>query len=154
MRRTGPHTIPWAAFALWCVLFALPHVAWALGSRWGLGDQSDAADAALATTWFFAYNAVTIALAVCGAVLAAAQSAALITLLPKFTVLAQVLAGVLLIRGTIGVLGLAASGIDGIRDTPPILLAVEAWFLLGAVLIWWITRRSPANVDERTAPAA
>lgn len=126
----------WAA-GVWSLIFAAPHFYWAAGGRAGLGSQAAAADAALGQTWFAAYNLAAAVLGVFGAVLASALARQWGNrLFRRWALAAAVLAGVvLLLRGVVGVALLAIDPTDGVLDdqTPPILLAIEPWFVLGGL---------------------
>ncbi|MDL5159752.1 hypothetical protein [Actinomycetospora termitidis] len=124
------------ALAVWCLVFAVPHVAWALGSRAGLGGETAAADAALSTGWFATYNAVTAVLALAGVVvgLATALGPAGRHLAPRWW--PRVLLGVavlLVLRGLVGLTGLVIDLLGSGITSPPVLVAIEPWFVLGGV---------------------
>lgn len=137
------HVWCWAA-GVWSVVFAAPHLYWAAGGRAGLGSQAAAADAALEQTWFAVYNLAAGVLGVLGggvAVVLARQWAGRRSrrLLLGATVLA---AGALLLRGVLGIALLAIDLGAGVLDgqTPPILLAIEPWFVLGGLTFGLMAR--------------
>lgn len=137
----------WAAGA-WSVLFAAPHFYWAAGGRAGLGSQAAAADAALAQTWFAAYNLAAGGLGVLGAVLA-------FTLSKRWgagrwrrwlLAAAALAAAVLVLRGVVG-LTLLVRDFEGAvlnGHVPPILLAIEPWFVLGGLTFGLMAREQYA----------
>ena len=56
-RTTASRGILWAVLVgIWSLIFAAPHVYWALGGRAGFGTRAAAADAALQQGWFATYN--------------------------------------------------------------------------------------------------
>lgn len=124
----------WACTA-WCLVFAAPHVYWAVGGRAGLGAEAAAADAALATWWFAAYNVVATVLALVGAWLAPALAQGWPGPLRRWWHPVVTAAAVLLlVRGAIGLVGLALAAAGEGIDSPVVLLAVEPWFVLGGLL--------------------
>ena len=96
---------PSVLVTVWSLLFAVPHLYWALGGRAGLGPEAAAADAALGKTAFFIYNLAVTGLAICGATIA--------VVLPRgrtgprlrgFLLLAGAVgSALLLVRGAVGV---------------------------------------------------
>ncbi|MBC2933029.1 DUF3995 domain-containing protein [Nocardioides sp. zg-1228] len=141
------------ALALWALLFAAPHLYWAFGGRGGLGAESGAADAALGTTWFSAYNwGVTVA-SVLGALLCGWLALRPRTHVPGWRRVLQVTAVLLLVRGAIGLLSLLLLVPDG--PMPPYLLvAVEPWFVIGGLLCAHAARTAgPARAGRRPRPS-
>jgi len=138
-RRTSPSGgVAWPLLAgTWSLLFAAPHVYWALGGRAGLGAQAAAADAALDQTWFAAYNLAAAVLGVAGAAVAyVLATASLGGRVRRFLLLACAVASVaLLLRGALGVTLLGVSALDDAPDepTPAVLLAIEPYFVLGGL---------------------
>lgn len=115
--------------AVWCVLFAVPHVYWAFGGRKGLGSQADDADVALGTWWFAAYNDAVIVACMAGVVLCVAAFRTGGLPLRRLCLLVAV---ALWLRGLVGVAGLVV----GTARTPLVLLLVEPAFVVGG-LLWW-----------------
>lgn len=122
----------------WSLVFAAPHVYWALGGRAGLGAQAAAADAALRETWFAAYNLAAVGLAGFGAL--AAGVVALGRVRARSRRWLRAAAGtagvVLLVRGALGLVLLGAGMVRGTdaSATPTVLLAIEYWFVAGGVV--------------------
>ncbi|WP_176946321.1 DUF3995 domain-containing protein [Blastococcus aurantiacus] len=152
--RAGPWLL---GIAGWALAFAAPHLYWAGGGRRGLGEETSAADDALATPWFAAYNLVVAVLAVVAGVLALALFRRGVGLRARPWVRRTALAAatVLLVRGALGVVLLlvdAVTGTDG-QAPPLVLLAVEPWFVvggclhLGAALSLWAGAAEPARRD-------
>ena len=119
------------------MIFAAPHFYWALGGRVGLGAQAGAADAALQQGWFAAYNLAAGCLAILGVVVA-------LTLargwggrrLRRWLLIAVTAAGgALLLRGVLGLTLLVVDLLQGRveEQIPPVLLAIEPWFVLGGL---------------------
>lgn len=137
--RNSPSSgVLWCVLAgLWSLVFAAPHFYWALGGRAGLGDQAAAADAALQESWFAAYNLAAGCLAVLGAVVATVLAMDRGSQRVRRWLLVAAAAGsvMLLLRGAVGLTLLAVSELDGRPDekTPAILIAIEPWFVLGAL---------------------
>jgi succinate dehydrogenase hydrophobic anchor subunit len=150
----GSRRRAWAvAVTGWSLVFAAPHLYWAAGGRAGLGAEASAADAALASGWFLGYDLSAAALAVAGAALAwwlvrsdDVPGSRADRWLHRLLLVAAV---VLLVRGAVGVVLLLTSpGDDPGSSTPAILVAVEPWFLLGAVCyggLWRALRPRPAR---------
>lgn len=150
-RPAAGHRRAWcAAVAVWSVGFAIPHVLWAGGSRWGLGESAAAADAALRQTWFAAYNLAAAGLGVVGAAVAVVLGAGWgSTALRRWLVRGARVAGVaLLLRGALG-LALLSAGTD--ERVPAILLAVEPWFALGGVACLGMARAAALPGDPAAA---
>lgn len=130
------------AAALWSGVFAAPHLYWAFGGRAGLGSDTAAADRALSSVSFAVYNGATAI----AAVLATALALAWTTRRPAgrgATVTMWVTGMAAVVLGARGGLGLTLLGVDGLRGEPwppPLLVAVEPWFVLGA-LVWWRVHR-------------
>lgn len=133
------------AVAVWSLVFAAPHVYWAVGGRAGLGVQAAAAESALATTPFFIYNLVAVGLATGGAVLAIvlATRSTGSRLRRPLLFAAGMGSAVLLVRGGVGLVMLAVSALNGTFDeqTPAVLVAIEPWFLAGGVAFAWMVSR-------------
>lgn len=121
----------------WSLVFAAPHVYWALGGRAGLGAQAGAADAALRQTWFATYNLAAAGLAVAGALAAFAVVMGWVGVrLRRWLGVATGVAGVaLLLRGAVGLLLLGVGLFRGTIDTttPTVLLLIEPWFVAGGL---------------------
>lgn len=135
--------------AAWSLLFAVPHFYWAAGGRAGLGAQAGAADTALQQGWFAAYNLAVAILAVLGALVAVALARhwggpRLRRLLLAGAALACI---ALSVRGALGLVLLSVDLLRGTYDraTPPLLVAIEPWFVLGGIafggMVWQLTRR-------------
>ncbi|WP_299053538.1 hypothetical protein [uncultured Nocardioides sp.] len=128
----------------WCAVFAVPHLYWAAGGRAGLGASAADADAAFATPWFAAYNAATVVLCLAGIGLGVVDLSGLsgrTRLAVRFRRVLLVLGVLLALRGAVGVTGLALeAATTGGVSSPPVLVAVEGWFLLGAVVLLGLAR--------------
>lgn len=148
------------AVGVWSVVFAAPHFYWAAGGRAGLGSQAAAADAALAQTWFAAYNLAAGVLGVAGALLAAALAQRWAgPRVRRWLLAAAILAGaVLLARGVIGTALLAVDQGGDLSggQIPPILLAIEPWFILGGLAYAQMarTQRRAGGPADTSEPAA
>ena len=131
---------PFAAAALWSLLFAAPHTWWALGVPLGFPGGREAHQFMLGSSWRYAYLVVVTLLSFLGVVvaivLAGGRSASTVTRL--FIGLAWAAAGMLLLRGVAGMIA------DGRSD--------PVWwptFMLGGVLfglVAWRSRRQAARV--------
>jgi hypothetical protein len=144
----------WAVVG-WCLVFAAPHFYWAAGGRAGLGSQTAAADTALGQPWFAAYNLTAGVLGILGAALALALARAWGTrrLRGWMLTVAVLASSVLVIRGLVGMALLATDVGRGAFDTqiPPVLLAIEPWFLLGGVAFALMVRERRGEVRSRPA---
>jgi amino acid transporter len=143
------HLWCWAV-GVWSLAFAAPHFYWAAGGRAGLGSQVAAADVALEQAWFAAYNLAAGFLGVCGAALALALATeSRIRRFRRWLLAAAVVASaVLLLRGLVGTALLAIGSGGGVLDgqTPPILLAIEPWFVLGGLAYGLMVREQHTAV--------
>lgn len=143
----------WAT-GVWSAVFAAPHVYWAAGGRAGLGSQAAAADAALEQTWFAAYNLVAGGLGVLGVVLAftLAERWGTGRLRRWLLAAATLAAAVLLLRGVVGMALLAMEFEEAVlnRQAPPILLAIEPWFVLGGLTFGLMAREQHADERRRS----
>ncbi|MGQ0575064.1 MAG: DUF3995 domain-containing protein [Pseudonocardia sp.] len=143
--RPGRAVRPWSLLVVaWSVVFAAPHVYWAAGGRGGLGDSSAAADAALATPWFAAYNLVVTVLALAAALVASGLARGRFGPGARrwFALVAAAGAVALLARGALGV-GLLLAGVPTGTASPgtaPVLVAIEPWFLVGALAFGGLAR--------------
>lgn len=143
------HGLRWwsAATCVWSLAFA-PHFYWAAGGRAGLGAEAGAADAALSQSWFAAYNLVVGVLALVGAVVAA-----MVVRPPGEWTLrvlraaAWIACALLSLRGVIGLTALAFEAVRGAIDSPPMLVAIEPWFLLGGILFGVLAAKSRRRVE-------
>lgn len=128
---------PSIVVATWSLLFAAPHLYWAMGGRAGLGAQAADADAALGQSAFFIYNLAAAALAVCGGTIAVvlAKGWANPRLRGRLLGASAVGSAVLLLRGVVGLALLGLGVLNGTldRQTPALLLAIEPWFLIGGL---------------------
>lgn len=130
----------------WSLVFSAPHFYWAVGGRGGLGVQGAAADAALEQPWFATYNLVAGGLGLLGAVLAftlwRGWGGSFVRRWGRTA--ATVAAAVLALRGVVGLTLLTmefeATVLDG--QMPPVLLAIEPWFLVGGVSFGLMARSS------------
>lgn len=112
-----------------------------MGGRAGLGSQAAAADRALGQSWFASYNVLAAVLAIAGAILAAALAIRRGTdavsgrWARRLSILVGLGGVVLLLRGVVGVTLLAVDALTGSRNepSPPLLLAIEPWFVLGGI---------------------
>lgn len=129
----------WIAYsaALWALIFAALHVAWALG--WYVGLDAESAQKAFERGWFLAYD--LIAAGLCAAAVAVA-----LTLVQSWgrhlprslvNVLAWGVAGILALRGAAAVVQaiylLASVG----SSVSSVFSFWDAWFCLGAGLFGW-----------------
>ena len=137
-----------AATCVWSLVFAAPHFYWAAGGRAGLRAEAGAADAALSQSWFAAYNLATGVLAVVGAVVAVLLLRAPGDFLRVLRAAAWVACAVLFLRGVVGMTGLAVEAARGVINSPPMLVAIEPWFLLGGVLFGVLAARTKPRVDD------
>jgi cytochrome b subunit of formate dehydrogenase len=132
-----------AVVSTWSLLFAAPHLYWALGGRAGLAGEAAAADVAFEQSWFAAYNLAAGCLAISGAMVAAVLTMGWGSRRVRRCLLIATAAAcvVLLVRGLLGLTLLAASLVQGTLDerTPPILLAIEPWFVLGGLAYGGLT---------------
>lgn len=141
----------------WSLVFSAPHFYWAVGGRGGLGAQAAAADAALEQPWFATYNLAAGGLGLLGAVLALALWRAWGgTFVRRWgRTAAAVAAAVLALRGVVGLtlltMELEAAVLHG--DTPPALLAIEPWFVVGG-LAFGLLARSSRQSSEKAIGAA
>jgi len=129
----------------WSLTFAAPHFYWALGGRSGLGVEALAADEALGQSWFFAYNLLSGVLAIAGAALAVM----LLRVAARRERTARVLRAAawaacvtLSLRGVVGITDLAFQFARGVMDSPPILVAIEPWFVVGGMLFGVLAART------------
>ena len=146
---------------IWSLVFAAPHVYWALGGRAGLAGQAAEAEAAFEQTWFAAYNLVAALLAIAGAVVSV-----VLTRGPggprlrRYLLMATAAGGVaLLARGALGMTLLAVGALQGGPEDPVplILLAIEPWFLVGGLAYGGLTliqRSMSRRNDASPAPPA
>lgn len=143
-QEVGSHRLGWCALVIvWSAVFAAPHLYWAVGGRAGLGDQAGAADAALATGWFAAYNlaaavaALAVVVAVAGLAAGRVHGRARRILLAA----ARVAAVLLLLRGVLGLALLAVEQLNGAGgSTPAVLIAIEPWFVVGGIAFGGLAR--------------
>ena len=129
--------------ALWALLFAVLHVAWAAG--WYIGLDVEQARAAFQQTWFWAYDLIAAVMCALGAIVALAILRTRKQGLPH-TILNLLLfcgTGLLVLRGTAGIIKiiyLAANGHNVLESAA----LWDFWFCLGAILfclaIWQIRR--------------
>lgn len=133
----------------WCIAFGGLHVYWALGGRAGLGTQRADADAALASTWFALYNGAVAAACVIAAILAIADLATDWRIVSRMGRIVVTLAVLLAARGILGVGGLAWAAVRGEIDSPPVLIAVEVFFVAGAAILLLLARRGGRRLTPR-----
>lgn len=128
---------PSLVVTVWSLLFAAPHLYWALGGRAGLGAEAAEADAALGETGFFIYNLAVTGLAMCGATIAVVltKGRAGPRLRTLLLLAGAVASALLLVRGAVGLTLLGVSVLRSTFDgqTPVLLLAIEPWFLIGGL---------------------
>ena len=160
-RRWSPALGPSVLVIVWSLLFAAPHLYWAMGGRAGLGAEAAEADAALGETAFFIYNLAVTGLAMCGATIAVVLRRAGPRLRNLLLLASAVASALLLLRGAIGLtlLGLSVlrSTFDG--QTPVLLLAIEPWFLIGGLAYGAMVLRQrrvsiPGRVRNPNRPAS
>ncbi|MBA3620706.1 MAG: DUF3995 domain-containing protein [Euzebyales bacterium] len=145
-RRAARSRLLWSSTAacLWSLVFAVPHFYWAAGGRGGLGAQAAAADEALGQSWFFAYNLVVGVLAVAGAATALVLGGrvGVVRMWRPVRGVAWSASVVLFVRGAVGMVDLGLQFAGGVLDSPPMLVAIEPWFLLGGYLFASLARRA------------
>lgn len=133
------------AVAAWCLVFLVPHLYWAAGGRRGLGSEVVAMDVAFSQPWFVAYNGATALACVVGAGGALALLARRGGRYPRWWWRAALALAVLL--GLRAAAGLPVDLAAGDLASPPVLVAVEIWFAVGALVFAGLAR------DLRTARA-
>ena len=134
-RQTCP--VAAAAVSTWALAFAAIHWYWAVGGRAGLGEQTSAADAALSTGWFAAYNlgVAAVSTLVCGLTASAVRPRLNRIARRRLAHLCLVGAIVLSARGVVGIALLVPEILSGeIERRPLILQLIEPGFLLGGAL--------------------
>jgi len=136
-----PRARAWTAYAActWALLFAAPHVWWALNVPTGFPGGDSAHAAALGSTWFLLYDLSVVALCAAGAFVALAIAGPLGRAVSRrvLLALAWLAAAVLTARGVAGLL------VDGRSD-----LVWWPTFLLGGLLygtMAWSYREAPRN---------
>jgi len=140
--------------ALWALIFAALHVAWALG--WYVGLEQESARKAFQRRWFFVYDLVAAGLCVVAFAVALALAQQWGQRIPYSVVWTLAWAGtaLLALRGAAGVaqdVYLAAS--DGHLPTAAVLW--DLWFCLGAMLfgisVWQFARARKIRGSLRSA---
>lgn len=137
--------------SVWGLSFGIVHVAWSLGSRFGLHDAA-AADAAFEQTWFHLYN-LTVAVA---SFVAAAAALLLASPRPTWSRLAWAVActagALLFVRGAIGAAELAfLTATDGARG-PLRAWAVDGYMLGGGSVFLLAAWRAPRPAWRDRSP--
>jgi len=128
----------WAGYAaaVWCAVFAAPHVWWALGIPWALPGGE--IQALRGNRWFLAYDLLVVLLCVVGAAVALATVRPWGRSVPRRWVLGLGWLGSALLTGR-GLAGLVADGRTDLVWWPA--------FLVGGVLfaaVCWRYRRGSA----------
>lgn len=142
-RRAG-----WFAYAAaaWSLIFAAPHVWWALGVSWAFPGDADDFERAFDRTWWLVYDLVVALLCLVGAGVALALVQPWGRALPTRLLRAAVWSGsvLLLLRGALGVVPMVWSLLAGASDdVHPWAYVIEPWFVIGGVLFSlaaWFTR--------------
>ena len=131
--------------ALWALIFAALHIAWAFG--WYVGLDAESASKAFERGWFLAYNLIAAGLCAAAVAVALALIQSRGKRFPRslLNVLAWSVAGILTLRGAAAVvtaLYFAAVG----RSISSVFSIWDAWFCLGAILfgasVWRFRRVS------------
>lgn len=131
--------------ALWALVFALLHVAWAFG--WYIGLDEKAAREAFARNWFLAYDLAAAGLCFLAVAVALAPVQSWGRKLPRALLIADVwaCAVILLLRGAAGATGAIRLAIVG-GSFAPLFSFWDWWFCLGAGLFaasaWRFTLRA------------
>lgn len=126
--------------ALWALIFALLHLAWALG--WYIGLDAEAAEKAFQQNWFLAYDLIALALCVAAMLTALA--------LPRdrthflTSVIGWACAIVLSLRGAAGLIKLTYLIVIE-KDFIYSISFWDLWFCLGAILFLLSVRRFPTK---------
>lgn len=123
------------AVCAWAMLFAAPHIWWALGVRFGFPGGDSSYDVFMGATWRVVFNLFVIALSVLTIVIAVTLQRPLAGVKRRWIPLtaAWIGAGLLLLRGVAGMIA------DGLED--------PVWwptFLMGGILLGamaWSARR-------------
>jgi hypothetical protein len=120
--------------ALWSLLFAALHVAWAAG--WYVGLPAELARKAFQRTWFWAYDITAAVMCALGVVVALALARPCEQRLPRkiMNLFACCGAGLLLLRGGAGVIKIIYLALVTGRDVINTAALWEVWFCLGAAL--------------------
>ncbi|GAA1560826.1 hypothetical protein GCM10009789_12650 [Kribbella sancticallisti] len=146
------------AAIVWAGLFSALHWWWAVGGRSGLGASTSAADAALETPWFAAYN---LGVALASAALAVwlwrtrpERRADTIGARSRLNWALVTVAVLLVARGGVGVCLMLFDVLRGEGDHSSLLLvAIEPYFLLGGLILgftWRTRHRWPAGAPLGT----
>ncbi len=149
MNRTGKKSF-WIEYsaALWALIFAALHVAWAMG--WYIGLDSESMKKAFERRWFLIYDLIAAGLCFLAVALALALVQSWGRRLPRLllSVTAWTCATILALRGAAGVVKavyLAAVG----NSLSSVLSFWDLWFCLGAGLfaasVWRFRRFNTAT---------
>lgn len=126
---------PWIDYgaALWALIFAALHVAWAMG--WYTGLDAESARKAFERGWFLAYDLIAAGLCLLAVAVALALFQPWGRRLPRslISVLAWGCAGILVLRAGAGVIHLAFLAAAG-NNVSSVLSFWDLWFCLGAGL--------------------
>ena len=135
--RSRPAGWAASAAAAWSLIFAAPHVWWALGVSWAFPGNADDFARAFDRTWWLVYDLVVAVLCIVGAALALALVQPWGRALPAKLLRAAVWSGsaLLLLRGALGVAPMVWSLLRGTsNELHPWSYVIEPWFLLGGIL--------------------
>jgi hypothetical protein len=147
---SGVSTVNWTVVAAitWALLFASLHLAWAAGSRVLLVDTAEA-DAAFGQLPFQIYNAFVVLVSVAAAGLAFASARGATLGRHRWQVWVWLPAGILTIRGTIGVIQLAQALLRSGDDSTWGAWSVDLYMLLGGVIFTLVAWRcAPPRVAK------
>ena len=128
--------------ALWSLLFAAVHAAWAAG--WYVGLPAEQARKAFQQTWFWTYNFTVAVLCGLGVIVALTLVRPLERRLARkvLNTLAMCGTGLLFLRGGAGVTKTIYLTLVAGRDALNLGALWDAWFCLGAVLFSLAIRQS------------
>jgi Protein of unknown function (DUF3995) len=142
----------WAGYgaAIWALIFAALHVAWAAG--WYVGLEAEKAREAFQKPWFLAYDLVVAGLCAVAVFVALAVVQPWGRRMPRrlVIILGWMAAGLLLLRGGAGVVQFVSRLLGGKPVWHPSALW-ELWFCVGAVLFTlsaWRFTRFPRRGDS------
>lgn len=133
------------AAAFWALIFAVLHIAWAMG--WYIGADAESMKKAFERRWFLIYDLIAAGLCFLAVALALALVQSWERRVPRFLIIAAAwtCAGILALRGAAGIVKtvyLAAIG----NNLSSVLSFWDLWFCLGAGLFAasvWRFRRAP-----------
>lgn len=119
--------------ALWALIFAAMHVAWAAG--WYVGLPKEVARKSFQRTWFLVYDLVVAGMCALAVLVALALVRQWGRRLPRGLLSALLWSGTgLLVLRSGGALAQTAFLVTAGRYTPDLMHLYEIWFCLGAIL--------------------